>query len=293
MPMYMQESKVSLLNYLNAKNATSFKLTDLVFSAPQVINGTWRGVANPHNTAVRVTADAGSIFQGTVVITYDRLELKEIIKIPGFILRADHPTSAYGLLDQLATYNGLNFTTDDIEDSPVTDNGDGTYTVTLTAKAGSYGWVGSVTIANFGQGGAPLDRVLSGDAMPGLNYPTSSDGDVYGALYLYSYDFTDFYDLLLDLEPGVPLSDQQAADLAAAINELDVSSGAGAWNNSPDLTQFSLQGAVPFYNGLNMPEFLSNSSYKYALLLDLRVGVTIPKGRMVLHFNDPIDSGSV
>ncbi len=293
MPMYMQESKLSLLNYLNAKNATTFKMTDLDFSAPTVINGTWRGVANPHNTAVRLTASATSIFQGTVVVTYDRLELKEIVKIPGFTLRADHPTSAHQLLDGLATFNGLNFTTDDIEDSPVTDNGDGTYAVTLTAKANSYGWVGSVTIPNFGQGGAPMDRVLSGNDMPGLNYPTSSDGDVYAALYMYPYDFTDFYDLLLDLEPGVPLTTQQAIDLAAAFNEVDVSSGAGAWNTNPDLTSWSLAGAVPYYNGLNMPEFLSNSSYKYALMLDLRAGVTIPMGRLMLHFNDPVDSGSV
>lgn len=293
MPGYMQESKLNLLNHINAKNATTFALTDLDFSAPSVINGTWRGVANPHNTAVRLTASATSIFQGTVVITYDRLELKEIIKIPGFTLRADHPATAYELLDTLANYNGLNFTTDDIEDSPVTDNGDGTYTVTLTAKPGSYGWVGSVTISNFGQGGAPLDRVLSGNDMPGLNYPTSSDGDVYGALYLYPYDFTGSYDLLLDLEEGVPLTAQQAGDLANVINLLDVSTGAGAWNASAEQAEWSLEGAVPYHNGLNTPELLTNSSYKYALLLDLRPGVTLPKGRMALHYNDPIDSGSV
>lgn len=293
MPMYMQESKLSLLNYLNAKNATTFKMTDLDFSVPTVINGTWRGVANPHNTAVRVTASASSIFQGTVVVTYDRLELKEIVKIPGFTLRADHPTSAHQLLDGLATFNGLNFTADDIEDSPITDNGDGTYSVTLTAKANSYGWVGNVTIPNFGQGGAPLDRVLSGSDMPGLNYPTSSDGDVYGALYLYAYDFTDYFDLMMDLEEGVPLTAQQATDLAAAINALDVSTGAGAWNASSEQAAWSLQGAVPFLNGLNTPDLLTNSSYKYALLLDLRPGVTMPKGRLALHYNDPIDSGSV
>jgi len=293
MSAYMQESKRSLLNYINAKNATTLAMTDVEFSAPSVINGTWRGVANPHNTAVRLTASATSIYQGTVVVTYDRLDLKEIIKIGGFTLRADHPTSAHQLMDTLATYNGLNFTTDDIEDSPVTDNGNGTYTVTLTAKPGSYGWVGSVTIENFGQGGAPLDRVLSANDMPGLNYPTSSDADVYGALYLYSYDFTDFYDLLLDLEEGVPLTGQQAVDLAAAINLYDVSTGAGAWNASSEQAAWSLQGAVPFFNGLNTPELLTNSNYKYALLLDLRPGVTMPKGRMALHYNDPIDSGSV
>jgi len=293
MSNYMQQSKTSLLNYLNAKNATTFKMTDLVFSAPQVINGTWRGVANPHNTAVRVSADPSSIFQGTVVVTYDRLDLASIIKVGGFIIRADHPDSAHDLLDGLATYNGLNFTVDDIEDSPVTDNGNGTYTVTLTAKAGSYGWMGSVLIENFGQGGAPLDRVLSGSDMPGLNYPTSSDGDVYGALYLYSYDFTDYFDLMMDLEEGVPLTAQQATDLAAAINALDVSTGAGAWNASSEQAAWSLQGAVPFLNGLNTPDLLTNSSYKYALLLDLRPGVTMPKGRLALHYNDPIDSGSV
>ncbi|MOA22603.1 hypothetical protein D3C78_1431720 [compost metagenome] len=98
---------------------------------------------------------------------------------------------------------------------------------------------------------------------------------------------------MMDLEPGEPLTAQQAVDLAAAINLMDVSTGAGAWNASAEQAAWSLQGAVPFFNGLNTPDLLTNSGYKYALLLDLRPGVTMPKGRMALHYNDPIDSGSV
>lgn len=292
MSAYMLQSKVSLLNHINAKNATTFALTDLVFSAPQVINGTWRDLANPHNTAVRVTASETSVFQGTQVVTYDRLKLSDLAHLPGFTLRADKPTSVYSLLDGLLYYNGLHFTSDDLEDTPVTDNGDGTFTATLTAKPGSYGWIGSYTLT-ITQGAAALDNAITEPNLDGLNYPTDSDADIYAALYLYGYDFTANYADLVDFEEDVPLDQHQAAALVAAIKAQDISSGKDLWNADGGSTSWSLAGAIPRHNGLNSSSLPTNAAYKYAVVLEFRAGVTTPRGNLIMHYNDPVDSGSV
>jgi hypothetical protein len=292
MSAYMLDSKVDLLRIINAKNATTFVATDLVFSPPQPLNGTWRELANPHNTAVRVTAAEGSAFQGTQVVTYDRFKLSDLANLPGFSLSADHPATVHDLFTGLMYYNGLRFTAEDLEDSPVTDNGDGTYTATLTAKAGSYGWVDSLVV-NITQGATTLDTVISTGDMPGLNYPTANDTDVYAALYMYGYDMTPYYSDLVDVEEGVPLTQHQADALAVAFKAVDRSSGATLWNGDAASTSWSLAGAVATHSGMNGVDLPTNSSYKYALLLQLRDDVQTPRGTLIIHYNDPVDPGSV
>lgn len=292
MSAYMLESKVDLLRIINSKNATTFTANDLVFSPPQPLNGTWRELANPHNTAVRVTAAQGSAFQGTQVVTYDRFKLSDLLKLPGFSVSADHPATVHDLFTGLMHYNGLRFTVDDLEDTPVTDNGNGTYAATLTAKAGSYGWVGSVAIT-VKQGAATLDTVISTAAMPGLNYPTANDTDVFAALYMYGYDMTAYYSDLVDVEEGEPLTQHQADALAIAFNAVDRSSGAGLWNGDASKTLWSLAGAVATHNGPNGVDLPTNSNYKYALILQPRDDVTSTRGALIIHYNDPVDPGAV
>lgn len=292
MSSYMLPSLTSLLGYLNAKNATTFTLDDLVFSTPQVINGTWREVANPHNTAIRVSAKPGGTYQGTTVVTYDRLKISDLPKLLGFKFNADHPQTSLDLLAPILHYQGIQFSTDDIESTPVTDNGDGTYTVTLTAKATSVGWVGS-QVFTFSQGGSSLDAALTQADLPGLNYPTESDQDVYADLYLYGYDFTANYADMLDAEPDEVLDIHTAEAFANAINAVDVSSGKGLWNFSEQTTQWSLFGAKCTYSGLNKAELPTNPSYKYVTMIQLRSDVTTPRGTLIFHYNDPIDSSVV
>jgi hypothetical protein len=292
MSSYLLPSAPSLLAYLNAKNATTFTLDDVVFSTPTPINGTWREVANPHNTAVRVSAKPGGKYQGSQVITYDRLKLSDLLKLTGWRVNADHPTTSLDLLPAIAHYQGIQFSTDDIESTPVTDNGDGTFTCTLTAKAGSLGWQGSVVLS-IKQGGASLDAALPNADLPGLNYPTASDADVYADLYLYGYDFTGSYADLMDVEPDETLTQHSADALALAINQLDVSSGKGLWNSSDQSAVWSLFGATCTYSGLNKAELLTNPAYKYVTMIQLRPDVTTPRGTLIFHYNDPIDSSVV
>lgn len=289
---YQTRSLSDLLSSINANNATTFTEAQLTFGVPQVINGTWRGLANPHNTAVRVTAVPGGDLEGTAVVTYDRFKLDDLAHIPGFALRADNPATVHDLFDGLLYYNGLRLGVDDVENSAVTVEEDGTYTATLTAKPGSLGWIGSKALA-FSQGGAALDVVLATADLPGLNYPTASDQDVFADLYLYGYNFTEHYAELLDFEEAEEITSEQAVALKDMIQAVDISSGKNLWNTSLAQTEWSLAGAVAFYNGINTAELATNPAYKYVLILKFRQGVTVPAGRLIFHYNDPVDSGSV
>lgn len=289
---YQLESKTDVLRIINETNGTTLVASQVVFGTPQVINGTWRGLANPHNTAVRISADPSSEFEGYQVLTYDRYKLDDLVELQGFVVSADHPVTVYDLFDGLLYFNGLRLGPDDVVDSPVDDNGDGTYSATLTAKPTSLGWIGSLALTNFAQGAAPLDAALSGSDMPGLNYPEARDDVVFAALYLYGYDFTDLYDTLLDFEEDSIIDSEQATPLAEFVNTVDVSSGAGLWVGTAQ-PEWSLAGAKVVYNGINTAELATNPSYKYALLLELAATVTTPVGTLVLHYNDPVDSGSV
>lgn len=292
MSNYMLSSKASLLSFINAKNATTFTEADLVFSPPQPLNGTWRELANPHNTAIRVTAAQGSIFQGTQVVTYDRLKLSDLPNLPGWRISADRPVSTHDLFTGLMHYNGLHLSADDIENTPMVDNGNNTYTGTLTAKATSLGWIGQLEVT-VTQGATTLDTVISTADMAGLNYPTNSDLDVYAALYMYAYDFTPYYNDLVDVEEGEPLTQHQADALAIAFNAMDRSTGAGLWNGDASKTTWSLAGAVATHNGPNGVDLPTNSNYKYALILQPRDDVTSTRGALIIHYNDPVDPGAV
>lgn len=289
---YQLESKTDVLRLINETNGTTFTADQVVFGVPQVINGTWRGLANPHNTAVRVSADPSSEFEGYQVLTYDRFKLNDLAELEGFVVSADHPQTVHDLFDGMLYFNGLRLTADDVEDSVVTDNGNGTYSATLMAKATSLGWIGSLALTNFAQGAAPLDTALSGNDMPGLNYPEATDNAVFAALYLYGYDFTDLYSDLLDFEEDTLIDEFQGQTLVDFINGVDVSSGAGLWVAAVG-TEWSVFNAKVVYNGINTAELKTNPSYKYVLMLELDASVTIPVGTLVIHYNDPVDSGSV
>lgn len=285
-------SRQDVLNYVNLANGTSYVLADVTFGTPSPTEGSWQGNVTSKNTAVRLTAAAGGTFQGTVVVVYDRLNLASLANIPGFKPRASAPVTTHDILGGIKYFTGLNLSTNDIEPTPMTDNGDGTYSGTLTAKAGSWGWYGSVPVT-VQKGGDRLSDIITDTSLDGLNYPTASDQEVYGQLYLYPYDFTSSFAKFVDIEEDVPLTSEQISDLVAAINAVDISSGAGLWNGLSTSSEWSLYGATCSHNGLNGSDLPTNPSYKYVLAINLRVGVTKPSGTLYLHYNDPIDTSSV
>jgi len=287
---YQAISLPDLLVELNKANGTTFTTNDIAFANPQVVAGTWKAKTTLKNTGVVVTAKAGSAYQGRANILYDRLPLSALdpAKLKGFQLAAYQPAKIYDLLPWLKYWNGLQLTSDDINDGDLVDNGDGTKTAVISAKPGSYGWVGSVSIL-VKPGGASLNNVLTAPDLMGLNYPTASDTDTYSQIYMYGYDFTTYFNDIVGLNVGaIPAA--SITKLVAAFTAVDVSSGKALWNEQASSTAWSLAGATVVSNGLNNPVTMpTNPAYKYVLAVNLRSDVLTPAGTLYLHYNDPFD----
>lgn len=286
---YMTKSVDDFLAALNTANSTAFTMADVIFGVPQVVEGTWQGQVTAHNSAVRVTAKAGSPYQGTKVLTYDRLKLNDLTadKLPGFKVSAYSATTVHTLLPMLQYWTGIQFTTADLVDSALTDNGDNTLTAVLAAQPGSLGWVGNLSVI-VTKGSAPIDELVQVTSLPGLNYPTANVNDTFAQLYMYGYDFSTYFSTVQPIAPGV-ITSPQADALVTAFKALDISSGKALWVNNPGDTQWNLAGATVLSNGLNSASLPTNPAYKYVMALQLDPGVLLPAGVMYLHYNDPFD----
>jgi hypothetical protein len=287
---YMTQSLPDVLAAINAANSTTYKVTEIDFGAPQALSGTWKGQATSRNTGIRITAKAGSPYQGKRDLTYDRLNLGSLnaTNLPGFKCSAYNVTTVYTLLPMLQYWTGIQFTTDDLEDAPLVDNGDDTHSVTLTAKTTSLGWIGTAPLT-ITKGAAPLDALITVTSLNGLNYPTASDQDTYGAMYLYPYDYTNYFSTLSPIAPGT-LTSTQADALVAMLLATDIGAGKALWANNPGATAWNLANATVVSNGLNNPTLPTNPSYKYVMGLRLDPAVLTPAGLMYLHYNDPFDA---
>lgn len=284
---YQLQSKASFLQYLNAANSSALVEADLNFSNPKVVAGTFREQLTSHNTAIQLQAKPSAAYQGTKVITYDRLDLASLANIFGVKAVANNPASTYDVLSNLKYFTGVDLTTDDVEDLAIVTSGSDKFVV-LSAKNTSIGWIGSVQL-KITAGGAPLDQSLTTSDLPGLNYPTNNPGaDTMASVYLYGYDFTASVTDLINIAPGA-LPDATATVLANILKAKDISAGKTLWNDQSSSTQWSLQGATVVSNGLNNSSLPTNQTYKYVLALDLRNDVTIPTGRLYLHYNDPFN----
>jgi len=288
----MNQSLIDVLLALNAANSTAFTPNDFTYGAPQVLTGTWQGQLTTLNTGLRITAKAGGAYQGSRPIAYDRLNLASLTaaNLPGFKCAAYNITSVHSLLPMLAYWTGIQFTTDDLEDNALTDNGDNTQTAILQAKTGSLGWIGQATLT-ITKGAAPLDQLVTVTNLNGLNYPTANDTDTFALMYLYPYDFTSYFNTLSALAPGV-LNTTQANAIRDMLLAVDTGNGKALWVNTPGTTAWNVAGATVVSNGLNSASLPTNSAYKYVLALRLDPTVLTPAGLSYLHYNDPFDANA-
>lgn len=290
---FQQPTKDDLLALINTSNSISpaLKLTDITWSNPQVVTGTWREQTTTKNTAVRVIADPASMFQGNVPQLYDRLQLSALANFAGFRIMA--PATAlkvHDLLRNIEYTTGVRFTTDDLENTDITTE-DGKRYAVLSAKPTSLGWLGNLRMEVL-QGGISLDTAVSQPTLSGLLYPdpTGTPGtDTFGAVYLYGYDFTNYVATLMDYTTGV-IDLTQATFLMNMLKAVDVSAGKTLWNVTANATSYGLLNATVISNGMNNDTSKpTNPAYKYVMALQLAATNTTPRGVMYLHYNDPFN----
>jgi hypothetical protein len=293
MSTFQIPSLTDLLNAINAANGTSFLLTDLSYSQPKVVAGTWQGLSSDRNTAVKVTAVA-SQYQGSQVILYNRLDLGQLANLPGIAnLAVTGPLHTWDILPQLLYYTGIQFIQGDLQNLPITLNGDGTGQVQLSADPNSLGWQGSVML-NVVSGGVLIDAAASVTQLPGINYPVSDAlappaSATYGPAYLYPYDFTTYQPTFLTYAPGA-CTQAQLDYILAAIKALDVGAGTTLWVDTGANTAWNLTGATILSNGLNNAAVTpTNPAFKYVMALQLAASVPQPAGVLYLHYNDPFN----
>lgn len=285
-------SKVSLVQYINQANAAPLTAAELSFGTPKPTAGTWREGLMAGNTALKITAKPESVFQGSRVITYDRLNLNDFDKLGPLSLKMYQPTKLSDFWPALWRRYGIIVDPDDFIDAPFTFAGTDPEVINIQAKPEAIGWIGSMKIV-VQQGQAVLSQHLVTTQLPGLNYLVPGDGNVGSALtYMYGQDFTASKAVLEGYQVGAIIGAGDTA-LLDAIKATDTNAGKSLWNLTAGNATWSLAGAEVVYSGINSGVLPTNSSYKYVLGLLLRADVTTPPGVCYLHYNDPVDPNEV
>lgn len=289
-------SKQAVLDYINVANLTT-RLTsaNVTVSRPyETGNSRYADKTEKNTWSIVVPAGTTPIFIGRKVIFYNRLILDDFARFrPVRTVKAPKPTTTHGLLASIKYYFAINLSVDDVEDDPLNLDADGVGTVTVRAKATSPLWTGQITF-DVMPGSLPLEEYLTNIAPDQLKYPIDNfKTGSSAALIAYPVNATYFRDRLLTIEEGLLHGDGLATVLEALLS-LDYSSeGKLLWNSAQGSTEWALEGATVFYNGLNEAALPTNPAFKYVIGIELRSDVTIPSGRFYIHYSDPEDASAV
>lgn len=155
-----------LLALVNTANGTNYDASHVAFAAPAVVDH------NGKNTSIVVTGKAGGGRTGSKTLYYTRLDLAQ--QFTGHPLTSSGPATGGTLaevLADIATATGVSIDAGDLSNAADVDFSAGT--VTLTAKADSLKWVGSVVVT-LTTDAIDINSELTVDELAGFNYATIS-----------------------------------------------------------------------------------------------------------------------
>ena len=265
-----------LVENLNSLNDAVATINDVGFD--QVRPTTAEEVATSgKNTAARLYGKSSKYYNEATVF-YNRIRLDTAFANQLIKLTFNKPfTSLYSQFSVLNDEFSAVFTEEDIEDVVPEDPDATSGVITLTAKSGSLGWLGSVDM---------VYEIIEPEL---LNIPdTELDGyltpneriDVSQASLLYAaYDFKDNSTWLESLAQG-PLA---PADLALLRDALAAKDPDINWVTA-GVAPYSLQGATLEYRGTNQAMFI-NTLYKQAVVITLSDISTAVEGTLYLHYS--------
>lgn len=250
-------------------------VSDYLFSNPVVITPD----ASGNNTQLVVSEKSiNSAYQGSVTVSYKRLDLATLLTlIPGTI-RGYGITSTAQFIAKLNSRYGLLLTTADVADTPIVVDGEGNAEVVLQAVQNSLGWVGSVTF-QLVKGDLPLPSLLTQKTLPGLPYPNADVRKPYGEMYSY---WRDCSNRALDLAAVETLEGTDIAALAALVKLIT----GDDWKATGQ-SRYSLSGASVTYNGTTEGNNMLKPFFERGLVIVLGEDCLGLSGTLYLHYNMP------
>ncbi|QVD49343.1 hypothetical protein LUCX_273 [Xanthomonas phage vB_XciM_LucasX] len=133
----------SLLDDINAQQGLSLTKTDVTWDAPILVNPSIIDMtSSQRNSRLGLTAIGTDL---SLNINYNRLSLTKLFEYRNKIFADGGETSVHDLLAKLSIRLGGYITSADVEDSSIDRSGEEP-AFTLTAKSGSLGLFGSVTL---------------------------------------------------------------------------------------------------------------------------------------------------
>lgn len=234
------------------------------------------------NTSLLITAkDSLTPYDGAVTIRYRRLPLSDLLQLVPTTIKANDLVTTIDLANRLNEAYGLNFTTDDIVDEPLTLVG-GEGAATITAKPNSFGWLGSVTF-QIAVGNYTIGQYLTVTALPGLYYPEQDITKPFGRMYSY---WRNFSTVQADLLGMTTMDGPTITALKAAL----ITVTGDAWVNDIE-SRYSLAGATILYNGITAGSTDLNPDYSHGLIVQLTGSCLGLSGTLNLHYNIPDEFG--
>lgn len=262
------------LNQLNDAVAT---LSDISFGIPSPTTPEEKLKFSNKDTKCIMTG-VGAKYHGSQTIYYNRIELSTPFANQLLLLRFVEPvTNLYGVRDQLNEQLATTFLESDLEDFTFqSELQEGV--LVLTAKAGSHGWKGNVSIGY--ELISPEVIKIPDIHLDGVMTPNDSILLEQAALRYSYWDFKlnrDFIDTLLEGD----LTNQQATDLIELFSEID----ATPWV-ATGTSEYSLSGAKVLYNG-PASTWATSRQFKNVVVIELSAQSTLLTGRLYLHYNNP------
>ena len=277
----MDFSVNSIITAINAANSgLGLTLAEVQLSAPRIKDATWQGETLSGNTLIRITPNSSSKYTGTTVCGYDRLDLSVLYTLLGGVVRMpDTVTKVSEAIPYFDAIYSLTMRTADFVEGNLTDNGDGTRTMVLTAKSDAIAWIGTAT---FTVRNAPVsvNTVITNTVLDGYQYLHDTTKG-YAESYSYPYDFTAQFSVLSTITTQTTDFTTLAAALTAVTGDTWVTTGTAG---------FSLSGATILNAGINQADWGTNQNYKYAIIVMLGNTSTNLEGNLIIHFNDPVES---
>lgn len=269
----------AILAAIKAQNGVDLVRAQYLFSNPIA-------VANPNgnNTEITVTANSPeSPYTGSVTVNYRRLDLANLATLLPLPLKFSGITTVAQAATALNAMFGLNFVmADDLVAGDLNVAVDGSGTLTLTAKANSLGWIGTVDLP-FVLGNLPLATIITQPSLPGLLYPNRDVSKPFGEMYSYWRDFTAQSTALA----GITTSAPDLAALAALLQQ----NTTHAWTAAAS-GRYSVKDAVVTYNGDTAGRTDCNTAYLKVCIVTLDPTASLGySGQLFLHYTPPGSDG--